>query len=196
MMPEQYRVTAFLAAARLGNRTAVSDLFRGAYRDLRRIAAALMRNERPNHMLQPTALVNELYLKIFAGQTPDAATSTHFYRLAATVMRKVLVDDARKRNAAKRGGIAVPLEDRHAAPTSYESGIVQLDMALRGLRREYPRAAEVFELNYFAGRDPMEIAKQMALSVRAIQRDLQRADLWLRRELTEKADVARTAAKG
>ena len=188
-MPTPGEVTLLLERAKDGDRPAVSQLFRMVSKELRAIAGNLMKNERQGHVLQPTALVNELYLRLFAGQKLEARVSGQFFAIAARVMRQVLIDQARRRDARKRHGEHVPIDDQLTPVTVDADRTAMLILALRRLSRADPRMARSFDLAYFAGRTPEEIASQLHLNVRMIQRDLKLAKLWLQREMGADVDV-------
>jgi RNA polymerase sigma-70 factor, ECF subfamily len=183
-------VTDLLGKIKEGDGSAISQLFRVMNKELRSIAGNLLRNERPNHMLQPTALINELYLRLFAGQQLDVHASKEFYRLAARVMQHILIDEARRRNAGMRRGLKVQLEEHHAASRSDPDQMALLSLALRRLARQDARGARALKLYYFAELDTEAIAGILDVNVRTIERDLKTARLWLKRELTGVSNVA------
>ena len=153
------------------------------YDELRRRAAAYLRRERPGHSLQPTALAHEAYLRLAQKTRIDWQGKTHFLALAAIEMRRVLVDLARKRAAAKRGGLVrVTLEDVMNAPPS--PGILDLNHALERLALLSARQARIAELRIFGGLTEIEIAEQIQVSERTVREDWRIARAWLARELT------------
>ena len=155
------------------------------YQELRRLAGNYLRRERVDHTLQPTALVHEAYLRLVHGNSVSWESRAHFYAIAAKLMRRVLVDHARSRNAAKRGGLAekVSLDEARDLPPAATNDLVALDGALQDLARTYPRKSEVVELKFFGGLDVKEIAEVLQVSPKTVLRDWQFAKLWLCREL-------------
>ena len=164
------------------------DLPPHLYDQLRRLARSLLRGQAEAHTLQPTALVNEAYLKVFGGTTPEFADRVHFLALMARVMRQVLVDYARSRAAAKRGGgRPLPLDaqpNTPAAPATDPAGLLDLNLALDQLAAANPDLARVVELYYFGGLTADEIALVLSRSVHVVRHDLRAARAWLRRELS------------
>ena len=163
-----------------------SALFARVYDELRRLAAAALRNERSDHTLQPTALVHEAYLRL--ADLPEGAWKdrAHFMALADRAMRRVLVDHARSRNALKRGArVTAPLERLKipSADPSTEVDVVRLDTALNGLEALDPRQSRIVELRFFGGLSVVETAAIVGASPRTVKRDWQLARAWLRREM-------------
>ncbi len=153
--------------------------------ELRRLARRHLSRERANHTLQPTALVHEAYLKLVGKDHPDWKDRTHFFAVAAKLMRRILVDHARSHQAAKRGGefAIVPLED--SAPDSRERirDLVAIDDALEALGKLEPRRARVIELRYFGGLDLEQTAEALGVSTATVVNDARHARAWLYREL-------------
>jgi RNA polymerase sigma factor (TIGR02999 family) len=143
-----------------------------------------MRSERPDHTLQPTALVHEAYLKLI-DQESDWNGRTHFLGVAAQQMRRVLVDHARKRKASKRAGgeSRVTFEDALAVASEKPHELVAIDQAVEQLAKEYPRQARVVELRFFGGYTEDEIAEILAVSPETVKRDWRFARTWLSREI-------------
>jgi len=165
--------TVLLLEWRNGNRDAGRELFKRMQPELRRIAAVYMSREGPGHTLQPTALVNELFLR-FIGDEPVAwQDRAHFLAVASRNVRRILVDHARDRRAAKRGGEAprAPLNDQIAAAPSFDDEVLDLHIALEKLEALEPRAAQVVELRYFGGLTEKEAAEVMGVSVATVKRD-------------------------
>lgn len=165
-------VTGLLGRMAQGDPEAANELFPAVYRELRRIAARHLRNERSNHTLQPTALVNELWLR-WAGQAGSWQDRKHFFAMASNAMRQILVDAARKRKAQKRGsgGIAIELE---AAPLLVENRLedmIAVHQALTRLHKQDERQAGVVEMRYFLGLTEEEIALILHLDERTVKRD-------------------------
>jgi len=182
-------VTALLLDWRTGNRAAQDALTPIVYRELRRIASAAMHRAHHEHTLQPTALINEAYLRLVARQLPDFSDRAHFFALSAKVMRQVLVDSARSRNAAKRGdGVRVPFEESLAVggEDGKREDILALHSALEKLAAFDERKGRIVELRYFGGLELAEIAESVGVSLATVKRDLALGEGWLRRAM--KAD--------
>ena len=164
---------------------ALDVLFAATYDQLRSLAGGIMSSNRPSHTLQPTALVNEAYLRLVRVEEISLQGRAHFINLAARVMRQVLVDYARRRNSAKRGGgwQAVNLTGIGLAAPDNRLDLLLLDEALTRLEAEDARAAQVVELRIFAALKMEEIAGQLGLTRRTVQKDWRYATLWLRRDL-------------
>ena len=182
-LPDPQHVTEWLAAWRSGDEQARNQLFAVAYPQLRQIAARFLRQERADHTLDPTALVNELALRLL-GSAPIAYTDrNHFFALAAQMMRRILIDHARARVADKRGGVQQRVnlssvtEALGAAPQSED--LLLLDDALSRLERADPRAAKVVELRFFGGLQAQEVADILGVSVITVKRDWKVARAWL-----------------
>jgi RNA polymerase sigma factor (TIGR02999 family) len=170
---------------RSGDRDAEARLMKLVYRELRSRAGRYMRSERPDHTLQPTALVNEAYLRLTHKDRIDWQSRAHFYAVAAAEMRRVLVDHARSRAAAKRGGPLekVPIESAAVYCTSRPEELVALDDALQQLAGWAPRAARVVEMLFFGGLTETEIAEVLGVSARTVKRDWSTARAWLHIQL-------------
>lgn len=188
-------VTELLASWRGGDERALDELMPMVYEELRRIAANRMRSERADHSLAPTDLVHEAY-----GRLVDADLAwqdrSHFFAMAATMMRRVLVDHARSRAAKKRGGdaVRVTLSDLVAAGERPQH-LLELDDALVALAKVDERKAKAVELHYFGGLEYREIATVLDVSEATVDRDLRFAKAWLARELdrTKRPGTADTA---
>lgn len=174
-------VTVLLGAARDGDRHALDRLLPLVYDDLRAVAEREMRREAAGHTLQPTALVHEAFLRL-TGAAGSASDRAHFLAIAARAMRQVLVDHARRRSAAKRGGGLAPatLTDGIGDGPLNAEEILALDRALETLD---PRQRQVVECRFFAGMEETEIATALGLSERTVRRDWAKARAWLYREL-------------
>jgi len=182
--PEEPTVTRLLEQARSGDSAALGRLLDVVYAELKRIAAARMRGERPDHTLQPTALVHEAFIRLIGSGTPGFEGRAHFLNAASTVMRRVLVDHARARNAAKRGSaLRVTLDEALAAAPGPDVDMLALDDALERLAAAEPRWARVVELRFFGGLEVTEVAETLDISVATVKRDWQFARAWLAREL-------------
>jgi RNA polymerase sigma factor (TIGR02999 family) len=158
------------------------------YAELRRIAARHLRKERPDHTLSPTALVNEAYLRMFAQEPPDFADRSHFLALATRVMRSILVDHARARGSAKRGGDSPRFSfegnlDLAVDGVDFRLQVLDLDRAMDALAREDASLAQVIEMRYFGGMTAEETAEALGRSVHIVRHELRFAQAWLRREL-------------
>lgn len=178
-------VTRYLSRIRAGDNEAKARLLQLVLAKLRRIAAHLMRGERPDHTLQPTALVNELYLQLLARDRMDVKDRSHFFALAVQAMRRILVDHARARRSQKRGG-RQPRVDIDGIPLVTNENLqqmVELDEALTRLEKLDPRQCRVVELRFFAGLDEAEVARLLGVSDRTVKRDWAMAKAWLYGEL-------------
>jgi RNA polymerase sigma-70 factor, ECF subfamily len=178
-------ITSWLAAWRSGDAGSGERLIEALYGELHAMASSRMRGERHRLTLQTTALVHETFLRLSENVHMSYHDRHHFLALAATVMRRVLVDRARERRAAKRGGDAerVELEELVAAEGAREVELLDLDRTLDRLAALYPRQARVVELRFFGGLEEEEIATALDLSTRTIRRDWTFAAAWLAREL-------------
>lgn len=174
-------ITGLLRSWRAGDAAAGQELMVRAYQDLRRLAAAQLRGERPGHTLQATALVHELYLRLFAGDPPSWEDRAHFLATAARQLRHLVIDHARRRNARKRGGphARVDVDLLGLAGLPLDARVLDLDEALLALEQLEPRAASVVELRFFGGLDEKEIAAAVGISVATVKRDWTFARSWL-----------------
>lgn len=165
----------------------LDELTSALYAELHRLAARHLRGERRDHTLQPTALLHEAYLKLSSDGDRRFADRTHFLAVASRVMRQVLVDHARARAAAKRGGLAIVrgAETAHAAreDAGEPLDVLRVHRALDTLAGEDAALAELVELRYFGGLLPQEMAALTKRSIHAVRHDLRYAQAWLRREL-------------
>lgn len=175
-------ITELLKRAASGDHTAEERLLQVLYTELRQIASRHLRRERPGHTLQPTELVNEAYVRIMRPVTPPQwADRSHFFAVASTAMRRVLVDHARRRATAKRdGGVKVEhdVETVGAGEHSPER-ILSIDAALTRLARTEPRQARIVELRFFTGLTDEEVAGLLGISSRTVKRDWAAAKAWL-----------------
>jgi RNA polymerase sigma factor (TIGR02999 family) len=166
------------------DRAALDHLFSVTYEELRRLAAAVRRDD-PGASITPTALVNEAWLKL--ARTPAVADTSplHFKRIAARAMRQVLIEAARRRQAEKRGGgeRAVTFDDALDAPVETATELLALDGALDALATLHPRQAQMVEARFFGGLDIPETATMLGISEATVQRDWRAARAWLAREL-------------
>jgi RNA polymerase sigma factor (TIGR02999 family) len=179
-------VTALLVAWRNGNEDAAGKLLPLVHDELRRIARRHMAGERPDHLLQTTALVNEAYLRLVDIQRIQWQDRAHFYAMAARLMRRVLVDFARAQKNQKRGGALqrVTFDQNLAIASDSPADLIAIDDALRALAVDYERKAEVVELRFFGGLSVEETAEVLGISVETVMRDWKFAKNWLLRELT------------
>lgn len=163
------------------------------YRELRRTAAAHLRRERPNHTLQPTALVNEAYLRLAAQGGADWSDRAHFLAASSHLMREILVDHARSRNRDKRGGgqRLVSLDDAVEPGVAPEVDLLSLDAALETLERVDPRQRRLVELRYFGGLTIEETAAVLGSSPATVKRDWRAAKAWLHRALSDEGPDGR-----
>jgi RNA polymerase sigma factor (TIGR02999 family) len=185
-------VTLLLERSQRGDEGARSELFARLEAELRRLAHAQMRREQPGHVLQTTALVNEAWLRIAANEVGATADRAHFLAIAAQAMRHVLVDEARRRRALKRGGGIEPVDGEHvldllaleSLETSYADAEV-LHVALERLEAmpEHRAKAQVVELRWFGGLSVEEAARALELSPATVKRHFEFARAWLRREI-------------
>lgn len=183
--PDDGEITRRLQAWRAGVPGAEDALLPQIYHELKVIAGKYMRRERSGHTLQPTALVNEAWVRLAGANHPDWENRRHFYCIAARLMRQVLVEYARKHLSAKRGMGAVVLPLTEAAQYSEENAaqFVALDDALEALGRMDERKTRVVELRYFGGLSMEETAAELGVSVNTVRRDLRFAEAWLQSEL-------------
>jgi RNA polymerase sigma factor (TIGR02999 family) len=179
-------VTALLGDWSRGNRTALNQLLPLVYAELRRVAARQLRNERADHTLQPTALVHEAYIRLVDQRQVDWQNRAHFFGVAAQVMRRILVDHARRRGASKRGeGVrCVSIDEaRDVAAASNEIPILALNHALDRLEQVDAELAKIVELRAFGGLTIEEAAHVLSVSPSTAKRDWRTAKAWLNREL-------------
>ena len=184
MENDRGQVTQLLKAMREGDSRAAENLLPLVYAELHRLARSYMRRERPDHTLQATALINEAYLRL-VGEDIDWNSRAHFIGVAANVMRRVLVDYARARNAEQRGGglIRVEMQEELAISPEQLDEVEQLDEALKRLEEENPRQARVVELRYFGGLSVEQIGTLLQIAPRSVKRDWALARIWLFRQL-------------
>lgn len=179
--PPPVDITRVLDALRDGEAEASDQLLEAVYEEMRRIAERLMRNERPGDPLQPTALVHEAYLRLFGHGDVHWDNRAHFFTAATEVMRRVLIDRARKRKAQKRGrgweraALADAVDRKHDDPGL----LLIIDEALQALEADDPRRAQVVKLRFFAGLTAPETAAAMGSTLRTVERDWRYARAWL-----------------
>ena len=185
--PPAHDVTTLLVAWSEGNKAAFEQLVPLVYAELRQVAHGRMRDERPDHVLQTTALINEAYLRLVDINRVRWESRAHFFAISARIMRRILVDAARERDARKRGGeISHVVFDEALIPTpERDTDLVALDAALEALANADPRKSQVVELRYFGGLSVQETAEVLGVSVETVARDWRLAKLWLLRELEQ-----------
>jgi RNA polymerase sigma-70 factor, ECF subfamily len=179
-LDSQTPVTAYLLGWNRNEREAIGVVVESLYSDLHNIAARMLTAERSDHTLQPSALVNELYLRLHAGTPPLWRNRAHFLAVASNTLRRILIDHARARRAAQRGGgeAAVALLMDPGVPCSYDD-LLFVDEALNELERADSRAARVTELRFFGGLLESEIAEELGVSEITVKRDWKFARAWL-----------------
>jgi RNA polymerase sigma factor (TIGR02999 family) len=182
-------ITRLLVDWSEGRRDALDQLMPAIYQELHKIAGSYLRRERAEHTLQPTALIHEAYLRLVQPNVPSFKSRTHFYGIAAHVMRQILVEHARARGAAKRGagGRKVSLDDVTLFSEERTADLVALDDALTTLAGFDERKSKVIELRFFAGLSLDDTADALGVSVATIGRELRLAQAWLQRELDRTA---------
>ena len=191
MTPSPPNVTELLRNWSDGDKQAQEKLFQVVYDELHRQAARYLRNEQPGLSLQTTDLIHEAYLRLINQEYVEWQNRLHFFAIAAKVMRRVLVDHVRSRQAAKRGGgdIRLPLEDAIVVSPGLDLDFVALDEALTKLAGIDPQQSQIVELRFFSGLSVEETAQVLDVSERTIKRDWNVAKAWLRRELSRGGPV-------
>jgi RNA polymerase sigma factor (TIGR02999 family) len=186
MQPASEQITQLLQSWNQGDQGAIEKLVPLVYGELHRLARRYMSDERPDHTLQTTALVNEAYLRLVDSAHATWEGRTHFFGVCAQVMRRILVDWARSRQALKRGRDVRVLDFDEALAATKQPGtdLVALDDALNALTAVDPRKGQVVELRFFGGLSVKEIAEVLKVSPETVQRDWKLAKSWLRRELS------------
>lgn len=171
-----------------GSSSAREELLQLVYTPLRELAGAHLRRERDGHTLQPTALVHELYLKLIKQRRVDWSDRGHFFAVAAQMMRRILVDHARKKNSNKRGGemISVALDDALEVAAAESIDVVALDVAMEQLEAIFPQQSKIVELRFYGGLTIDETAEVLGVSAATISREWTMARAWLRRSLSAK----------
>lgn len=184
MQPQPKEVTQLLLDWNNGDSTAVDKLMPLIYAELRRLAASYLRRERSDHTLQPTALVHEAYLKLIENNRVNWQNRAHFFGAAARLMRHILVDHARTRKAAKRGGgYRVSLIEEVAVSKPADLDLLALDDALRQLAALDERQSRIVELRYFGGLSVEETAEVLTISPASVKRHWMTARAWLHHRL-------------
>jgi RNA polymerase sigma-70 factor (ECF subfamily) len=180
-----HSVTEWLVDWSRGNKAALDQLMPCVYDELRRLASRYLRRERADHTIQPTALVHEAYLRLVDQTEVRWQDRAHFFGMAATVMRHILVDHARRRHRAKRGGSVtwLSLEPIREGFEARSLDLIAVDAALTQLEAVDPQQSRVVELRFFGGLTAEEIAEVLGLSSRTVERDWRTAKAWLRSRL-------------
>lgn len=179
-------VTQLLREWSGGRQEARDELLGLVYEPLRAIASRHLHRERDNHTLQPTALVNELYLKLVGQRSVAWNDRAHFFAVAAQVMRRILVDHARRKKSDKRGGDMIPVTIGAALDlaAAEDFDVVALDVALENLEKIFPQQSRIVELRFYGGLTIDETAEVLGVSAATISREWTMARAWLRRELS------------
>jgi RNA polymerase sigma factor (TIGR02999 family) len=174
-------VTQLLVQWRNGDRESLDQLIPLVYQELRTIAGRFLRNERPGHTLQSTALVHEAFMRLIDQTRTDWQSRAHFFGVAATVIRNILVDHARARQTAKRGGPipAISLDEALAFSKDRDVELIAVDDALLSLSRFDPQQSRIVELRFFAGLTIEETAEVLAISASTVKRDWILAKAWI-----------------
>lgn len=171
-----------------GEGAQADDVFPLLYDELRKRAHSFLRRERPGHTLQTTALINETYIRLREQRSVEWESRAHFFAICATMMRRILVDYAKKRNRAKRGGLAehVPIEGLELAiKERSDVDVIKLNDALNRLARLDPQQVTIVELKYFSGLTIDEIANVLQISDSSVKREWRAAKAWLRNEMSD-----------
>jgi len=189
-------VPQLLKRWREGDAGALNELMPLVYSELRRIAQAFLRNRRPDQSLQPTALINEAYLKLFDNGEPQFVDRAHFLAVMSRVMRQVLIDHARAAASAKRGGSRERVDwdtvlELEPGSRPRQLRMLELDRALGELEQENPMFAKIVEMYYFGGMTAEEVAAVEQRSAHAIRHDLRLARAWLRRAIAPQVSLDR-----
>ena len=184
-------LTQILKSAQAGDREARTNLIQAAYNELRHLAAAKMRDERPDHTLTATALVNEMAIRMLDASQVPVQNRKQFFAYASTAMRRLLIDHARGKKREKRGGDRrkFAFEEALVACEKQSSEILALNDALNALAKLKPRKAQVVEMRYFGGMSNQEVADALDISVATVKRDWDVARGWLIRELMCESNV-------
>lgn len=182
-MPE---VTQLLKRLGSGDKAALDEIIPLVYQELRQIARGYLSRESPGHTLQPTALIHEAYLRMVQQSHPNYSSRAHFYGVSARIMRQILVDYARRRQARKRGASRhIPLSETLQPSSGPPMDIVALDEALGRLSSIDSHKAALVEMRFFAGMTAEEIAECASIPVHTVRRELRIAQAWLHNELTQ-----------
>jgi RNA polymerase sigma factor (TIGR02999 family) len=185
-VPNPQNITQLLAEWREGKQSALDELYPLVYDELHRLARRYMSRERKGHTLQTTALINEAYVRLVDQKNVHWANRSHFFAISAQIMRRILIDHARRHAYAKRGGGArqVSLEEAATVVPNKSEELLRLDEALKSLAEMDPRRSQVVELRYFGGLNNEEIAGVLHISENTVTRDWNMARAWLYQQLT------------
>jgi len=186
---QEHEITQLLAEWREGNQAALDDLYPLVYDELHRLARRYMSRERKGHTLQTTALINEAYVRLVDQRNVHWANRSHFFAISAQIMRRILIDHARRHAYAKRGGGArqVSLDETATVINEDLAEFLRLDEALKSLAELDPRRSQVVELKYFGGLNNDEIAGVLKISKNTVIRDWNMARAWLHSQLAGSA---------
>jgi len=183
-METSTQISALLTMAAKGDALAQAEFLSAVHAELRRLAARFLRTERPDHTLQPTALVNEMYLRLPEWRSLDLNSRAHFFAVAARLMRRVLVDYARKHKTEKRGrGLKCSLDEAIVFAPEKAFEVLALDEALKALERLDSRQSRIVEFRFFAGLSMEDIAELLNVSVPTVKNDWALARAWLYRRM-------------
>jgi RNA polymerase sigma factor (TIGR02999 family) len=182
---KQHEITELLEQWSVGNQSALDRLYPLVYEELRRLARSYMKREQKGHTLQTTALINEAYVRLVDQHNVHWENRSHFFAISAQIMRRILVDHARRYLQAKRGGgaLRVSLDEVMIVASERSEEVLMLDEALGNLARVDPRRCQVVELRYFAGLNNEEIASVLKISENTVMRDWNLARAWLYQQL-------------
>jgi len=188
MLPDE-PITLLLQRFADGDKDALDRLIPLVYSELQRLARGYLRNEHPGHTLQPTALVHEAYARLVKQDQPDYRSRAHFLGTAAHIMRQILIDHARTRNAEKRGSGSpkFSLDEAIGVPVARPDILIAMDDALEELLRKDPVKARLIEMRFFGGLTAEESSNVLSMSVPEVRRHLRVAQAWLQRELDRTA---------
>jgi RNA polymerase sigma factor (TIGR02999 family) len=186
MASAQHDVTQLLHEWSEGNQQALAELLPIIYDELRRLAHLYLRREMSEHTLQTTALVHEAYMKLVNQKSVNWQNRSHFFGIAAQAMRRILIDNARRRTAAKRApGEAITFDEAHLGSQKEDERLIALDEALQELEEIDPQQSRIIELRYFGGLTIEETAEALSLSPATIKREWTTARAWLYRKLNK-----------
>jgi RNA polymerase sigma factor (TIGR02999 family) len=184
-MPDSEDVTLLLKQWSEGDEAALEQLTPVVYDELRRRARSYLRRERDDHTLQPTALIHEAYMRLVKVDNPDWRSRSHFFAVASNVMRRILVDHARRHRASKRGGgQKVSLDEVQGLEVAPGMDVLGLDQALKELAVFDERKAKIIEMRYFGGCSAEETADALGIAAITVYRESRVAEAWLRRAMT------------
>jgi len=190
--PQPAPVTVLLQNWRRGDQAALAQVATLVEQELHRLAESYLRRERAGHTLQPTALVNEAFIRLM-GRSPrqEWANRSHFVAIAAQLMRQILVDHARRHRAAKRGDgeTLISIDDAPAATDPRSIDLLALDETLERLAAADARKARALELKYFGGLEMAEIANVLGISIKTVEKDVRLGIIWLRSALSDSSDA-------